>query len=116
MITIIGIDHEYQNHDKDLPPDVATDQKCYVELLRCRNRGRRRGISRRFSQSGEKSTEELGVAHVVVDMNPAERVHHGIPDRYSDYDTRSTREEIECSVYGRGERFGLLCDYGHALA
>ncbi len=32
---------------------------------------------------------------MVADMNAGERAQHGIPVRYSDYDTSCTREEIE---------------------
>ncbi len=101
MITIIGIDHEYQKDDEDLARDVAADQKRYVELLRnivCSTGARLIGEEAFPDDShslAKKVAEELGVAQVVVDMNPAERVQHGIPERYSDYDTRRTREEIE---------------------
>ncbi len=55
----------------------------------------REAFPRRFSQFGEEGSGGTGRSSLVVDMNPAERVQHGIPDRYSDYDTRCTRKEIE---------------------
>ncbi len=101
MINIVGIAHEYQNNDGDLASDVAADQKRYVELLR--NTVRSTGatiIGEEAFPDGshslaKKVAKELSVAYLVVEMNPAERVQHGIPERYSDYDTRCTREEIE---------------------
>ncbi len=101
MITIIGIDHEYQNDDEDLAPDIAADQKRYVDQLRRTIRSTAATVvgEETFPDDShslaKKLAEELGATHVVVDMNPAERVQHGIPERYSDYDTRCTREEIE---------------------